>query len=460
MGFTQETFAEAVGVEFSTVGQWERGALTPHPWRRPRVARVLKVSLEELDDLLGPGSAEATRKAPDVPQSEEVVASTRRSDVEGDPVDSGVVQDVVASTSRREWPPLGIVSGFVLTLGRKSTGLTQETVAELVGVDVAVVRDWESGRRPLAATGAGELLALSARLCRAGAPATIRRYLHEAIEADLVLSTGITAGATWVDPDRHPLAAAVHRRNVTNLITWPLTGHTPPQLDDLVRTAPAGPVSAYPLLHPDERTRFFDHLLSTAQRAGRAEEPLLRRQAVYLVGFDRRGQVADWLRDEWHRAGHRTITDGDVTGLLEARSASVALASTGENEHIHDFVDRTSGTQAEIANLNYWAYWIGELRDVRTDDSFMTDEDSRAWHGGALLTHLAGRLDPASPHLPLNLHTLHTLVASRPGLLDTHRRLRPALTTALDTLAAGDVLTRTGRDRVAGLRYALRLSGR
>ncbi|MET8153267.1 hypothetical protein ACIBSW_40230 [Actinoplanes sp. NPDC049668] len=30
---------------------------------------------------------------------------------------------------------------------------------------------------------------------------------------------------------------------------------------------------------------------------------------------------------------------GDITGLLEARSASVALAVTGDSTHLHDFVD-------------------------------------------------------------------------------------------------------------------------
>jgi transcriptional regulator with XRE-family HTH domain len=53
MGFTQEKLATAVGVEFSTVGRWERGTLTPQPWRRPRIAKALGVSLDELDVLLG-----------------------------------------------------------------------------------------------------------------------------------------------------------------------------------------------------------------------------------------------------------------------------------------------------------------------------------------------------------------------------------------------------------------------
>ncbi|SDJ02884.1 Helix-turn-helix domain-containing protein [Actinokineospora alba] len=53
VGFTQEGLADAVGVEFSTVGRWERGVLTPQPWRRPRIAKALAVSLDELDVLLG-----------------------------------------------------------------------------------------------------------------------------------------------------------------------------------------------------------------------------------------------------------------------------------------------------------------------------------------------------------------------------------------------------------------------
>ncbi|MEU3622518.1 hypothetical protein BS329_03795 [Amycolatopsis coloradensis] len=52
LGFTQESFGEAVGVEFSTVGRWERGAMTPQPWRRPRIAKALAVSLDELNALL------------------------------------------------------------------------------------------------------------------------------------------------------------------------------------------------------------------------------------------------------------------------------------------------------------------------------------------------------------------------------------------------------------------------
>jgi transcriptional regulator with XRE-family HTH domain len=54
MGYTQESFGAAVGVEFSTVGRWEWGELTPQPYRRRRIAKALDVSLDELGALLTP----------------------------------------------------------------------------------------------------------------------------------------------------------------------------------------------------------------------------------------------------------------------------------------------------------------------------------------------------------------------------------------------------------------------
>jgi len=356
---------------------------------------------------------------------------------------------------------VGIVSGYVLKLARQAAGQTQESFAERLTVDVSTVQGWESGRRPLAAMNAGDFVRLCARLSRLGAPPSTGRHLRAAVEADLVLSTGITAGRAWVDPDVHPLAASVHRKTLTNLITWPFTGQLPPELHGFTPKVPRrGPVASGPTLSADERTRFFDHLMTVAERGVHPGAALLRRQAVYLFGFDRREQVAEWLRDEWESAGRRPVADGDVTDLLEARSASVALASTGDGTRLHDFVARTTDTRAELANLNYWAHWIGELGDDRTDDEFMVADDNKAWSGVRLFHHLVGRLAPSSPHLPLNLHTLHTLVASRPALLTGQSADCDALTGALDQLTSADVLTRRGRDQVAGLHYALRLADR
>lgn len=51
-GFTQESFAERLGVDRSTVGRWERGVQAPQPWQRPDIANALSLSLEELDSAL------------------------------------------------------------------------------------------------------------------------------------------------------------------------------------------------------------------------------------------------------------------------------------------------------------------------------------------------------------------------------------------------------------------------
>ncbi len=355
----------------------------------------------------------------------------------------------------------GVVSGFVLKLARQSEALTQEKLAEVLSVDVTTVQGWESGRRPLAAMNAGNFLRLCGRLSRLGAPASTGRHLREAIEADLVLSTGITAGATWVDADTHPLAASVHRWTITNLITWPITGKVPQHLREYTSKVPQrGPAPTHPSLGTDERTRFFDHLLTVAERGTHEGDALLRRQAVYLLGFDGRPQVVDWLRAEWNHTERRPVGRGDITGLLKARSASVALAAAGDGTYLHDFVDHMADTGAEVANLNYWAHWIGELDDEQTSDAFMLNSDTRSWTGLRLLRHLADRLEPESPHLPLNLYTLHALIASRPTLLNRRPTVRAALAEVLAALASTGRLTRTGRGQLAGLQYALRIADR
>lgn len=52
MGYTQESLAEQLGIDRSTVGRWERGTLTPLPWNQPDLASALKVTTDTLDQLL------------------------------------------------------------------------------------------------------------------------------------------------------------------------------------------------------------------------------------------------------------------------------------------------------------------------------------------------------------------------------------------------------------------------
>jgi hypothetical protein len=99
---------------------------------------------------------------------------------------------------------------------------------------------------------------------------------------------------------RHPLSATVHARALTNLITWPLTGVTPSQLQPLLKPNPGrrGPVAAHPELPAEERSRLYSHLLRAASSPSTAEDRLLRRQAVYLLAFDSDPQTTQWLAAE------------------------------------------------------------------------------------------------------------------------------------------------------------------
>ena len=54
-GFSQEQLAERLSIDRSTVARWESGETEPQPWIRPRLARILQVSLDQLDHLLAGG---------------------------------------------------------------------------------------------------------------------------------------------------------------------------------------------------------------------------------------------------------------------------------------------------------------------------------------------------------------------------------------------------------------------
>ncbi|HEY2723363.1 MAG TPA: helix-turn-helix transcriptional regulator [Pseudonocardiaceae bacterium] len=51
-GYSQESLAEQLRVDRSTIGRWERGLQAPQPWQRRELARRLGISLTTLDDIL------------------------------------------------------------------------------------------------------------------------------------------------------------------------------------------------------------------------------------------------------------------------------------------------------------------------------------------------------------------------------------------------------------------------
>ncbi|GAA1291572.1 helix-turn-helix transcriptional regulator [Saccharothrix xinjiangensis] len=67
LGYTQETLAQRMRVDRSTVARWERGIQTPQPWMRPDLAKALQATPDRLAALLDgttPQSAPSSTVAP------------------------------------------------------------------------------------------------------------------------------------------------------------------------------------------------------------------------------------------------------------------------------------------------------------------------------------------------------------------------------------------------------------
>ncbi|GLY69712.1 helix-turn-helix domain-containing protein [Amycolatopsis taiwanensis] len=169
MGFTQESFAIRLNVELSTVGRWERGTLTPQPWRRPRIAAALGVSLEQLNELLtGSTTVSPGRPQTAMPQ----VESASRFDhalVVGDARDAARFAHHINATRISS----GALDQISIEVRRFATDYVSQPLSELF-VDIrelrgAVVRLMENNRFPIQMRelylAAGRLSGLQAHIC-------------------------------------------------------------------------------------------------------------------------------------------------------------------------------------------------------------------------------------------------------------------------------------------------------
>jgi transcriptional regulator with XRE-family HTH domain len=354
----------------------------------------------------------------------------------------------------------GAVSGFLLKLIRESTGLTQVQLAEQLGVDVASVQGWESGRRPLAALRAADLVRLRIPLLRCGAQPTLFATLDDAIHADLIIAETLQAGGRLSKTDGHPLGTTVHTCTLSSLITWPFTGIVPTPVRDLMTArARRGPVPDRPALTADERVTFFDHLLATADATPRRDTALARRQSIYMLGFDSRVSTAEWLRVEHSRAMRDAGRTDQVPSWVVVRSSAVALANGGDREPLRAFLRHALATnRLEQANLDYWAYWVGEIDGVQVDDEFMGRIDPQDWDGARLLAHLLKLLDPGSGQVELDLHTVWALLIAHPALLSDRPRLRDTTANKIEELAVDRELSAQARRELSDIAYAVRLA--
>ncbi|MCF4119969.1 helix-turn-helix domain-containing protein [Antribacter sp. KLBMP9083] len=354
---------------------------------------------------------------------------------------------------------VGVVAAFVFKLLRSATGCRQTDIAERLRVDVSTIQGWESGRRPLSALSTTNLLRLRNSLIALGAPASAAKVLIDAVEADVILSTVIGAGSLVIDAGAHPLGVAVLRRSLLALVTWPFTGVAPAPLRGLGTPLGRGPAPTYPQLSADMRDRFFDHMLTAADSATSGDAALLRRQAVYLLGYDSRPGTMAWLTTEYQRIVRANGATHTPAGFLLGRSAALGLARHGDLDPIRRFIgtDLTEPQHAS-ANLVYWAYWLGEIPEAYASDGDMLLGGEAVWTGHRLMGHLLNHLDDPK-HADLNAHTLWSLVLARPNLLDTGPVSRSEASTKVE-VALHDGLDQRAYRELSEVYFATRLAGR
>ncbi|WP_370419598.1 XRE family transcriptional regulator [Streptomyces sp. QH1-20] len=330
-------------------------------------------------------------------------------------------------------------------------------------MDATTVQGWESGRRPVTAMAAGQLLALRRRLLGYGADPHLLVLLDAAMEADSVIAYALDEGPPDSDLSRHPLAGWVFTRASTHMIAWALTGIAPAALPPAPAVTPRrrGPSPVNPMLADPERRRFYDHMRRYAEIADWSGEggALLRRQALYLCSYDTAPDTHAWLADMRARRPVRLTHSTWSPEWADARSLATSLTRYGELDVLHGFIERGMGDDAgEIANLNYWAYWLGLDRAPRSDDSFMADRSPRLWDAGALLRSIADRLDPALGCVDLNVHSVWSLIVSRPGVLAADPGLAQELRGRVALLLDSGSVSQQARRELDAVHYVLRLN--
>ena len=349
----------------------------------------------------------------------------------------------------------GTIAGFVFRIARESAHSTQAGMAEAIGVDLATWLGWETGRRPLANVKAGTLLNLRRRLLAMGADPRILHLLDPAMDADRIISATIHPENTA----QHPLADWVHTRDTADMIAWALNGTVPPSLARHSTPGRRGPVAKAPLLPTLDRGVFFSQLRETAELAVHMGEDglLLHRQALYLCSYDRTPEATSWMGHALHTRRDLITVRGWTPHWSTARSTAVALARLGDPQPLLDFIDRAMADDdaAETANLTYWAYWLGSIREPQANDGFMRQGPNN-WEPVRLLRGLAAGLHQAPAYVDLYVHSLWALLTNHHWLPLAEPELADSLYAHISGLLDRNGISPRSRRELSAVHYVLR----
>ncbi|MEU8690491.1 helix-turn-helix transcriptional regulator [Streptomyces sp. NPDC048665] len=361
---------------------------------------------------------------------------------------------LTAGTSKGSRTRTGLPSGYVLRVIREQQGYTQDEAAERLKVSPDTIAGWETGRRPLTAIPVGQMLHLRHQLMQMGASPTLLLALARALEADVLLASVLDEDTPV---EESPLGAMVMQRELAEILVWPLNGVAPRPVRALPRPARPrrGPAPSGPQLTAAERHAFFTRMRSTAEQSRRPEQFLLRRQALYLSGYDRDPDTSDWLAHQ-----QRTERPDDwLTTWLNNRSVAAVAARHGDRDRMEHFIHTAlqDDDAGEAANLAYWAYWIGEAPVPQLSDEFIADGSLGPWNGDKLLGHLVDGIAPEHGYVDLNIHSVWALLQVRPNLLHSGEAAR-ALRERLPIMLDSSELSSRARRELESIRYAIRLA--
>ncbi len=87
------------------------------------------------------------------------------------------------------------------------------------------------------------------------------------------------------------------QRDLVEVLAWPLNGVAPQPVRELPSPPRPrrGPAPAGPELPWGDRATFFRQMRRTAEQARGQQQFLLRRQALYLSGYDHQADTSEWL---------------------------------------------------------------------------------------------------------------------------------------------------------------------
>ncbi|BAJ26415.1 hypothetical protein KSE_05720 [Kitasatospora setae KM-6054] len=350
-------------------------------------------------------------------------------------------------------PSIGLVSGYLLRLVRESIPRTQEGLAESLGLDVGTVQGWESGRRPLPHLRTGDYLDLHRRLALLGADPLLLAHSGAALDADRVLAAVLDPPA---ETGRHPLAGWVQPRDTALLIAWALRGTPPPALAARASRPRRGPARPGPLLPAADRARFFTNLRATAERAtAGGHGGLLHRQTLYLASYDTAPDAAAWseqaLRGMRPALGRR----GYGPRSIEARTVATVAARQGDPDQLRHFISTAllDDEHGELANLAYWALWLGAMPADQSDDGFMHRPDPASWDPIRLFRALVSSFHLAPGTVDLYVHSISTLLRLYPWLPHAAPDADQAFGAFTVQLLDGALISPTSRRDLGRLRY-------